>query len=185
MNFFNINMSENRVLLYDSTDTFCNDIIQEFKNNNLLKNTTLIDKHIVNPLKLHTVLKECFMKYPLPVLLLPSIPTPIERNNIKGWIKTTQLFNIKTNSIKNKDQVLSDPSPQDKLGIPIQEIKKISDVYTFIDDKNTVKAFQAPNSDNLILNDDTFTIKVIADNQTNNEDQKKRLLKMIRHKTKK
>ena len=29
-------MSENRVLLFDSNDTFCNDIIQEFKNNNLL-----------------------------------------------------------------------------------------------------------------------------------------------------
>ena len=42
-------MSENRVLLYDSTDSFCNDIIQEFKNNNLLKNTTLVDKNIINP----------------------------------------------------------------------------------------------------------------------------------------
>lgn len=185
MNFFYINMSENRVLLYDSTDTFCNDIIQEFKNNNLLKNTTLIDKHIVNPHKLHTVLKECFIKYPLPVLLLPKISTPIEKNNIKGWIKTTQLFNIKTNNIKNKDQVLTEPSPQDKLGIPIQEIKKISDVYTFIDDKNTVKAFQAHNTDNLILNDDIFTTKIITEHQNNSEDQKKRLLKMIRHKTKK
>lgn len=178
-------MSENRVLLYDSTDSFCNDIIQEFKNNNLLKTTTLIDKHIVNPLKLHTVLKECFMKYPLPVLLLPNITSPIEKNNIKGWIKTTQLFDIKTNNIKNKEQLLTEPSPQDKLGIPIQEIKKISDTYTFIDDKNTIKAFQTPNSDNLILNDDTFTIKIVSDNQSSNEDQKKRLLKMIRNKTNK
>jgi hypothetical protein len=178
-------MNENRVLLYDSTDNYCNDIIQEFKNNNLLKNTTLVDKNNVNPNKLHKVLKECFMKYPLPVLLLPNISTPIEKNNIKGWIKTTQLFDIKTNSIKNKEQILTEPSPQDKLGIPIQEIKKISDTYTFIENINTVKAFETPNSSNLILNDDTFTTKIITEHQNNNIDQKTRLLKMIRNKTNK
>ena len=144
-------MSENRVLLYDSTDVFCNDIIQEFKNNNLLTTTTLVDRNTINPYKLHTVLKECFIKYPLPVLLLPSISTPIEKNNIKGWIKTTQLFNIKTNNVKNKEQKLTEPTPHDKLAIPKQEIKKISDTYTFLDDKNTAKMFQVPNSDNLIL----------------------------------
>lgn len=178
-------MNENRVLLYDSTDNYCNDIIQEFKNNNLLKNTTLVDKNNVNPNKLHKVLKECFMKYPLPVLLLPNISTPIEKNNIKGWIKTTLLFNIKTNSIKNKEQILTEPSPQDKLGIPIQEIKKISDTYTFIENINTVKAFETPNSNNLILNDDTFTTKIITEHQNSNVDQKTRLLKMIRNKTNK
>jgi hypothetical protein len=175
-------MNQNRVLLYDSTDSFCNDIIQEFKNNNLLSHTTLVDKNNVNPNKLHIVLKECFTKYPLPVLLLPNISLPIEKNNIKGWIKTTQLFNIKTNSIKNKEQKLTEPSPQDKLGIPIQEIKKISDTYTFLDDKNTVKAFEVPNSNNLILSDDTFTTKIVTENETNNENQKKKLLKMIRNK---
>jgi len=178
-------MNENRVLLYDSTDNFCNDIIQDFKNNNLLNNTTLIDKNNINPNKLHSVLKECFMKYPLPVLLLPNISSPIEKNNIKGWVKTTQLFDIKTNSIKNKEQILTEPSPQDKLGIPIQEIKKISDTYTFIDDKNTIKSFQTPNSESLILNDDTFTTKIITDNQNSNNDQRSRLLKMIRNKTNK
>jgi len=180
----NIIMSGNRVLLYDSNDSFCNDIIQEFKNNNLLKDTTLVDKNIVNPNKLHPVLKQCFMKYPLPVLLLPNISQPIEKQAIKGWIKTTQLFGIKTNNIKMKEQVLNEPSPQDKLGIPIVEIKKISDNYTFIDDKSTVKAFDIPNSNNLILNDDSFTTKVIEDNQSNNTDQKNRVLKMIRNKNK-
>jgi len=174
-------MSGNRVLLYDSNDNFCNDIIQEFKNNNLLKDTTLVDKTVVNPNKLHNVLKQCFMKYPLPVLLLPNIPQPIERHVIKGWIKTTQLFNIKTNNIKEKEQSITEPSPQDKLGIPIVEIKKISDNYTFIDDKSTVKAFETPNSNNLILNDDTFTTKIVEDTQSNNNDQKNRVLKMIRN----
>ena len=178
-------MSENRVLLYDSNDNFCNDIIQELKNNNLLKNITLIDKNNVNPNKLHNVLKECFLKYQLPVLLLPTISLPIERHNIKGWIKTTQLFNIKTNNIKHKEQVLNEPSPEDKYGIPIQEIKKISDNYTFIDNKNTVKAFETPNSDILILNDATFTTKVVEQNQNNNLDQKIRVLKMIRNKSNK
>ena len=172
----------NRVLLYDSNDTFCNDIIQEFKNNNLLKDTTLVDKMIVNPNKLHSVLKECFMKYPLPVLLIPNIPTPIERQHIKGWIKTTHLFGIKTNNIKEKEQVMNEPSPQDKLGIPIIEIKKISDQYTFIDDKNTVKAFQVPNSDNLILTDESFTTTIVEQNQNRNSDQKSRVMKMIRNK---
>lgn len=177
-------MNETRVLLYDSTDNFCNDIIQEFKNNNLLATTSLVDKHIVNPNKLHVILKECFMKYPLPVLLIPSISLPIERNHIKGWIKTTQLFDIKTNNVKNKEPVTSEPSPQDKLGIPIQELKKITDLYTFIDDKNTVKSFQTPNSENLILKDDTFTTKIVIEHQSSNEDQKKRLLKMLRSKNK-
>ena len=179
-------MTDNRILLYDSTDSFCNDIIQEFKNNNLLKNTTLVDKNIINPNKLHVTLKQCFIKYPLPVLLVPTIAAPIERNNIKGWIKTTQLFGIKTNSIKNKEQVVSAPNPQDKLGIPIQEIKKISDTYTFIDDKNTVKAFQNPNIDTLILKDDNFITQVVDENETNNTDDtgnKSRLLKLIRNRS--
>jgi len=175
-------MSDKKILLYDSTDNFCNDIIQEFKNNNLLQSTTLIDKHIINPNKLHDTLKDCFRKYPLPVLLVPNIPKPIERQHINGWIKTTQLFNINTNNVKNKDQVLTNPSPEDKLGIPKQEIKKISDTYTFIDDKNTIKAFQEPNTTNLILKDDAFTTKIISENQNSNEDQKKRVLKMIRGK---
>ena len=103
-------MSENRILLYDSIDLFSNDIIQEFKNNNLLKNTTLVDKQNIIPTKLHPVIKECFIKYPLPLLLLPNISTPIEKNDIKGWIKTTQLFNIKTNNIKNKDIKINIPN---------------------------------------------------------------------------
>jgi hypothetical protein len=177
-------MNGNRVLLYDSNDTFCNDIIQEFKNNNLLKDTTLIDKTIINPNKLHPVLKQCFSKYPLPVLLLPTIQQPIEKSMIKGWIKTTQLFNIKTNNIKIKEQLLNEPSPQDKLGIPIIEIKKISDNYTFLDDKSTVKAFETPNSNNLILNDDTFTTQVVENNQNTNTDQKNRVLRMLRSKNK-
>jgi hypothetical protein len=175
-------MSGNKVLLYDSNDTFCNDIIQEFKNNNLLQTTTLVDKMIVNPNKLHTVLKQCFMKYQLPVLLLPNIQQPIERHMIKGWIKTTQLFNIKTNNIKTKEQVLNEPSPQDKLGIPVIEIKKISDNYTFLDDKSTIKAFETPTSNNLILRDDTFITHVVEENQNSNNDQKNRVLKMIRNK---
>jgi hypothetical protein len=177
-------MSGNKVLLYDSNDTFCNDIIQEFKNNNLLQTTTLVDKTIVNPNKLHNVLKQCFMKYQLPVLLLPNIQQPIERHMIKGWIKTTQLFNIKTNNIKTKEQVLNEPSPQDKLGIPIIEIKKISDNYTFLDDKSTIKAFETPNSNNLILRDDSFITNVVEENQNSNNDQKSRVLKMIRNKNK-
>jgi hypothetical protein len=175
-------MSGNRVLLYDSNDILCNNIIQEFKNNNLLKDTTLIDKAIINPNKLHDILKQCFIKYPLPVLLLPNIQQPIERHMIKGWIQTTQLFNIKTNSIKSKEQILNEPSPQDKLGIPIIEIKKISDNYTFIDDKSTVKAFETPNSNNLILNDEKFTTKIVEENQNINNDHKNRVLKMIRNK---
>jgi hypothetical protein len=175
-------MSENRVLLYDSNDSYCNDIIQELKNNNLLKNTTLVDRNNINPNKLHSVLKECFLKYQLPVLLLPNISLPIERHNIKGWIKTTQLFSIQTNSIKNKEQILNEPSPEDKYGIPIQEIKKISDNYTFIDNKSTIKAFETPESNALILNDITFTSKVIEENQNNNISQKSRVLKMIRNK---
>jgi len=177
-------MNGNRVLLYDSNDIFCNDIIQEFKNNNLLKDTTLIDKTIINPNKLHPVLKQCFSKYPLPVLLLPTIQQQIEKSMIKWWIKTTQLFNIKTNNIKIKEQLLNEPSPQDKLGIPIIEIKKISDNYTFLDDKSTVKAFETPNSNNLILNDDTFTTQVVENNQNTNTDQKNRVLKMLRNKNK-
>jgi hypothetical protein len=177
-------MSENRVLLFDSNDTFCNDIIQEFKNNNLLKGTTLIDKIIINPNKLHPVLKQCFMKYQLPVLLLPNIQQPIERHMIKGWIKTIKSFNIKTNNIKTKDTCINEPSPQDKLGIPVVEIKKISDNYTFLDDKSTIKAFETPNSNNLILNDDTFITQVVEKNQSNNTDQKSRVLKMLRARNK-
>jgi hypothetical protein len=177
-------MSGNRVLLFDSNDTFCNDIIQEFKNNNLLQATTLVDKTVVNPNKLHPILKQCFIKYQLPVLLLPNIQLPIEKHMIKGWIKTTQLFNIKTNNIKAKEQILNEPSPQDKLGIPVIEIKKISDNYTFLDDKSTVKAFETPNSNNLILNDDTFITQVVEANQNNNTDQKSRVLKMIQNRNK-
>jgi hypothetical protein len=85
-------------------------------------------------------------------LLLPNINVPIERNNIKNWIKTTQFFNIKTNNIKEKQQKIIEPSPQDKLVITKQEINKISDNYTFIDDKNTLKHFQTLNKEALILN---------------------------------
>jgi hypothetical protein len=122
------------------------------------------------------------MKYQLPVLLLPNIQQPIERHMIKGWIKTTQLFNIKTNNIKTKEQVLNEPSPQDKLGIPVIEIKKISDNYTFLDDKLTIKVFETPTSNNLILRDDSFITHVVEENQNSNNDQKNRVLKMIRNK---
>jgi len=123
-------MNEYRFLLYDSTDEFSNDIIQELKNNSLLSTFQLIDKITFaakNPFKNNNVIKECLLKCDLPTLLIPNISIPIEKNNIMGWIKTTNLFNIKTNSIKNKAQVKTEPSPQDKLGIAKQEIKKISD----------------------------------------------------------
>ena len=95
-------MSKTRFLLYNSNDSFSNDIIEELKNNNLLSTFTLIDKKITNINKLHNTLKECIMNYELPILLLPNISIPIEKNNIKSWIKTTQYFNIKTNNIKEK-----------------------------------------------------------------------------------
>ena len=173
-------MSKTRFLLYDSNDNFSNDIIEELKNNNLLSTFTLIDKKVTNINKLHNTLKECIMNYELPILLLPNISIPIEKNNIKSWIKTTQYFNIKTNNIKEKQQVITQPSPQDKLGIPKQEINKISDNYTFIDDKNTVKHFQNLNKESLILKDEDVTCQIVEDTQKSNKDQKLKILRMIR-----
>ena len=137
-------MNERRFFLYDSQDKFCNDILEELKNNNLLSTFQLIDKNNVNN-KLHSVIKECLVKCELPTLIIPNINVPIEKNNVKGWIKSIALFNVKTNSIKTKTTIINDPSPQDKYAIPKQEIKKISDPYTFIDDKNTDKLFYKTN----------------------------------------
>lgn len=168
-------MNKNRFLLYDSTDIFSNDVIQELKNNNLLSTFILIDKNNYDHGKIHTVLKNCILKCELPTLLIPDINIPIEKNNVIGWIKSTSLFNIKTNSIKNKEQKLTKPSPQDKYGLPKQEIKKISDNYTFIDDKNTDKLFQFTDKNELILNNTETVDKTINDN-------KKKILNMLRGK---
>jgi len=175
-------MSKTRFLLYDSNNSFSNDIIEELKNNNLLSTFTLIDKNVTNINKLHNTLKECILNCELPVLLLPNINVPIERNNIKNWIKTTQFFNIKTNNIKEKQQKIIEPSPQDKLGIPKQEINKISDNYTFIDDKNTLKHFQTLNKETLILKDEDITCQIVEDTQKSNKEQKQKILRMIRSK---
>ena len=137
-------MNKSKFLLYDSQDVYSNDILEELKNNNLLSTIELIDKNTVSMNKLHTKLKEYIVKYELPIILLPDITIPIQKRDIRGWIKSMQLFNIKTNNIKEKQQKLTEPSPQDKLGIPKQEINKISDKYTFIDDRNTDKSFQRP-----------------------------------------
>ena len=120
------------------------------------------------------------MNYELPILLLPNISIPIEKNSIKNWIQTTKYFNIKTNNIKEKQQVITQPSPQDKLGIPKQEINKISDNYTFIDDKNTVKHFQNLNKESLILKEEDVTCQIVEDTQKSNKDQKLKILRMIR-----
>jgi hypothetical protein len=176
-------MNENRFLLYDSSDTFSNDVIEELKNNNLLSTFRLVDKSNYNPAKLHIVIRDCLFKCELPTLLIPNISTPIERNNVKGWIKTISFFNIKTNSIKNKEQKLTEPSPQDKLGIAKQEITKISDSYTFIDEKNTDKLFQTPNKNELILNEQNFTTKIVDQNEPEDKNNnKKRVLNMLRGK---
>jgi len=175
-------MSKTQYLLYDSTDYYSNEIIEELKNNSLLSSFTLIDKNMPNIHKLHNTIKECIIKYELPVLLLPNVNAPIEKNNIKNWIKTTQYFNITTNNIKNKQDKIKEPSPQDKYGIPTQEIKKISDNYTFIDDKNTVKHFQNLNKESLILKDEDVTCKIIEDIVINNKEQKLKILRMIRNK---
>lgn len=168
-------MNKNRFLLYDSTDIFSNDVIQELKNNNLLSTFLLVDKTNYDHTKIHSVLKTCILKCELPTLLIPDINIPIEKSNVLGWIKSTSLFNIKTNNIKNKEQKITQPSPQDKLGIPKQEIKKISDNYTFIDDKNTDKLFQSTNKTELILGN-----TVVMDTTIN--DNKKRILNMLRSK---
>jgi hypothetical protein len=168
-------MNKNRFLLYDSTDTFSNDVIQELKNNNLLSTFLLVDKNNYDHNKIHLILKNCLVKCELPTLLIPDINIPIEKNNVLGWIKSISLFNIKTNNFKNKEQKLTQPSPQDKLGIPKQEIKKISDNYTFIDDKNTDKLFQSTHKTELILDNTVVIDTVIVDN-------KKRILHMLRGK---
>jgi hypothetical protein len=168
-------MNKNRFLLYDSTDIFSNDVIQELKNNNLLSTFILIDKNNYDHGKIHPVLKNCIIKCELPTLLIPDINIPIEKNNVLGWIKSTSLFNIKTNSIKNKEQKLTQPSPQDKYGLPKQEIKKISDNYTFIDDKNTDKLFQFTDKNELILSNTEIVDKTINDN-------KRKILNMLRGK---
>lgn len=168
-------MNKNRFLLYDSTDTFSNDVIQELKNNNLLSTFLLVDKNNYDHNKIHSILKNCLVKCELPTLLIPDINIPIEKNNVLGWIKSISLFNIKTNNIKNKEQKLTQPSPQDKLGIPKQEIKKISDNYTFIDDKNTDKLFQSTHKTELILDNTVVIDTAIVDN-------KKRILHMLRGK---
>jgi hypothetical protein len=176
-------MNEYRFLLYDSTDEFSNDIIQELKNNSLLSTFQLIDKITFltkNPFKNNVIIKECLVRCELPTIIVPNISVPIEKNNIMGWIKTTSLFNVKTNNIKNKPQKITQPSPQDKLGIAKQEIKKISDNYTFIDEKNTDKLFQQTNNNDLILNEKTFKTEIVE--TQNNMDTKKRILSMLRGK---
>jgi len=181
-------MAENKFLLYDSTDKFCNDVIQDMKNNNLLSMFVLIDKNNYNPLKVHAIIRQCLIKCELPTLLLPNISTPIEKLNVKGWIQSRSYFNIKTNNIKtNKEQKPIAPSIQDKLGIPKQEIKKISDSYTFIDDTNTIKSFENTTNETLILKDAQFTIKedkLEEINPINQIEQKAKLLRMLRAKKK-
>jgi len=175
-------MNENRFLLYDSSDNFSNDIIEELKNNNLLSTFRLIDKNNYNPAKIHLVIKDCLFKCELPTMLIPNINTPIERNSVKGWIKSISFFNIKTNSIKNKEQKLTEPSPQDKLGIAKQEIKKISDNYTYIDEKNTDKLFQDSNKNELILNGENFVTQIVNQVEPEINKNKKRILTMLRGK---
>jgi hypothetical protein len=178
-------MNKSKYLIYDSQDAYSNDILEELKNNNLLSTIELIDKNVVSMNRLSVKLKECIIKYELPVLLLPDITIPIQKRDIKGWIKSTQLFNIKTNNIKEKQQKLTDPSPQDKLGIAKQEMKKISDNYTFIDDRNTDKSFQNSNNDALILKNTDITCNIIEEkNEIIPNNQKSKLLKMIRNKNK-
>jgi hypothetical protein len=173
-------MSENRFLLYDSLDTYSNDIIQELKNSNLLSTFILVDKKTVDQSKINSIIKKCLLTCKLPTLLVPNTSMPIERDNVKNWIKSVQLFNISTNSIRQKQKV-TEPSPHDKMGIPIQEIKKISDSYTFIDDKTTDKSFDIPNSNNLILDSNEMTMKVEEDDKTKQE-RKLKVLKIIRGK---
>jgi len=176
-------MNKSKFLLYDSQDVYSNDILEELKNNNLLSTMELIDKNTVSMNKLHIKLKECIIKYELPIILLPDITMPIQKRDIRGWIKSMQFFNIKTNNIKEKQQKLTEPSPQDKLGIPKQEINKISDKYTFIDDRNTDKSFQnSNNNNNMILKNDDVTCKIIE--ETTQINQKSKILKMIRNKNK-
>ena len=172
-------MTERRFFLFDSADTFCNDIIQELKNNNLLSTFQLIDKQRVDPNKINPILKNCLYKCNLPTIIVPNITMPIERPNVRAWIKSTQLFDIKTNNIKNKEQALTEPSPQDKLGIAVQEIKKISDVYTFIDDKNTEKSYEGANTNKLILNESEVTTNIVDETEKKNMDQRMRLIRMI------
>ena len=176
-------MSNNRFLLYDSLDTYSNDIIQELKNNNLLSTFILVDKQTVDQTKLNSIIKKCLISCKLPTLLVPNTSMPIERDNVKNWIKSVQLFNISTNNIRNdniKKQKIIEPSPQDKMGIPKQEIKKISDSYTFIDDKTTDKSFDVPNSNNLIL--DSNEMKVEEEDDKIKQERKLKLLKIIRAK---
>jgi hypothetical protein len=172
-------MAERRFFLYDSADAFCNDIIQELKNNNLLSTFQLIDKQRVDISKLNPILKQCLLKCNLPAIIVPNITMPIERPNVRAWIKSTQLFDIKTNNVKNKDQPLTEPSPQDKLGIAVQEIKKISDVYTFIDDKNTEKSYEGATTNKLILNESEVTTSIVDETEKKNNEQRIRLIRMI------
>ncbi len=175
-------MSEKKFFLYDSTDDYCNDMIEELKNNNLLSSFVLIDKNRVNPNNIHPIIKQCLIKCQLPTLLLPNTNGPIEKNDVKGWIKSMNYFDIKTNNIKVKENKINNPQPDDKLGIPKQEIKKISDNYTFIDEKNTVKLFENPNKETLILKDNHVTTEIIEKTEQQNKEQKARILKMIRAK---
>lgn len=175
-------MSDNRFLLYDSLDTYSNDIIQELKNSNLLSTFILVDKKTVDQSKINSIIKKCLLTCKLPTLLVPNTSMPIERDNVKNWIKSVQFFNISTNSIRQKQKVI-EPSPHDKMGIPIQEIKKISDSYTFIDDKITDKSFESPNSNNLILDSNEMTMKVEEeDDDKTKQERKLKVLKIIRGK---
>jgi hypothetical protein len=68
------------------------------------------------------------------------------------------------------------------MGIPIQEIKKISDSYTFIDDKTTDKSFDTPNSNNLILDNNEITMKIDDNDDKNKLDRRLKILSIIRGK---
>ena len=56
-------MSKSQYILYDSNNSFSNEIIEELKKNNLLSTFTLIDKKIANINKLHETIKECILRF--------------------------------------------------------------------------------------------------------------------------
>ena len=61
----------------------------------------------------------------------------------------------------------------------MQEIKKISDVYTFIDDKNTEKSYEGATTNKLILNESEVTTNIVDETEKKNNEQRIRLIRMI------